>query len=180
MKLTDGAVGFALLMDGPEEIWRESIAQDCGSTASSAAFVDRMRAFARSLYAYDPDDTDDSVRTVAAPVRGADGSIVAAIGLSTASQYLDDARLSEVGRNVARIAASISGDLGRPPAGLDQVNAYVHRMRRSRAPDDGIVRANRTIGSTHPARPLEAEAQPVHDRKIKGTGRADNPDDGVT
>ncbi len=180
MKLTEGAVGFALLLDGPEEAWRETFAQDCGSAVSSAAFVDRMRSFASGLYAYDPGDTDDSVRTVAAPVRGADGTIVAAIGLSTACQYLDDARLAEVGRDVARMAASISDDLGRPAPGAARLNASVHRLRRSAAPGDGIVQGNRRIDQTHPARPLEAEARPVHDRKIKRTGRADNPDNGVT
>jgi len=179
MKLTQGAVGCALLLDGPEESWRETFAQDCGSAASSAAFVDRMRVFARRGYAYDPDDTDDRVRTVAAPVRGADGTILAAIGLSSASQYLDDARLAEVGGNVARMAASISDDLGRPSSGCEALNASVHRMQRGSSPDDGIVHANGTIGPRHPARPLEAEAQPVHDPMVKRAGRAGNPKTGV-
>jgi len=178
-RLTQGAVGYALLLDGPDENWRQTFAQDCGSAASSAAFVDRMRAFAGAGYAYDPIDTADRVRTIAAPVRGADGAIVAAIGLSTASQYLDEQRLADVGRNVARMAASISGDLGRPASVVDISHAPIHPARRKQLAEDAMLCGNSKIGAQGDAKPLEAGARPVHHSGLKGPQRADNPDTGV-
>jgi len=117
-KLTQSAAGCALLMDGPEAAWTDAFARDCGSAASSAAFVDRLRMFAAFGYAYDPADAADRIRSVAAPVRGAGGTIIAAIGLSTATQYLDDERLAQVGQAVCKAAAAIGDDLGRPACGL--------------------------------------------------------------
>jgi DNA-binding IclR family transcriptional regulator len=116
-KLTQSATGFALLMDGPDSIWAEAFARDCGSAASSAAFVDRLRGFTAFGYAYDAADAADRIRSVAAPVRGADGAIIAAVGLSTATQYLDDSRLAQAGQAVCMAAAAIGDDLGLPARG---------------------------------------------------------------
>jgi len=180
MKLTQCAIGQALLLDGPHDAWRETFAQDCGTAASSAAFVDSMRSFAHIGYAFDPGDTDDRIATIAAPVRGAAGTIVAAIGLSTASQYLDEDRLATVGADVARAAASVSQDLGRPSSGFDSSNASVHRIERRAMPDHGLSRENGEIRSPEHAKPLEAGAQPVHDPAAKNSRRANSQRDGVT
>jgi len=185
MLLTQCAIGQALLLDGPEDAWRETFAQDCGTAASSAAFVDSMRTFAHIGYAFDPGDTDDRIATIAAPVRGASGTIVAAIGLSTASQYLHEDRLAAAGADVAGAAAAISQDLGRPspslsPSGFDASNASVHRIERRSMLDRGLSHKNGEFRSPEHAKPLEAGAQPVHDPVIKNSPRATSQKDGVT
>jgi DNA-binding IclR family transcriptional regulator len=180
MKLSQGAAGWALLLDGPEGVWRETFAQDCGSAVSSAAFVDRLRGFARIGYAFDAGDENDRVSSVAAPVRGAHGTIIAAIGLSTASQYLDEHRLAAVGSEVARAAAAISFDLGWKPAGLDSPNASVHGVQRNTALKHGSTRKNGGFAMADGAKPLEAEAQSMHDPNIKGSIRAQTPGRGET
>jgi DNA-binding IclR family transcriptional regulator len=180
MKLSQCAIGQALLLDGPEDAWRETFAQDCGTAASSAAFVDSMRTFAHIGYAFDPGDTGERIATIAAPVRGAAGTISACIGLSTASQYLDGNRLATVGADVARAAAAISLDLGRPNAGFDAANASVPRIERHAMLDGGLSHRNGEIRSTEHAKPLEAGAQPVHDPAIKSSRRANSQKDGVT
>jgi DNA-binding IclR family transcriptional regulator len=172
MKLSACAVGCALLLDGPEASWRDCFAQDCGTAASSAAFVESMRVFARLGYAYDPDDTADRIRTLAAPLRGAGGTIVAAIGLSTAALYLDSERLAEVGRDVARVAAAISDELGHPSSGFHSPNAAVLQNRAPKAVGPQFVDVNAEIESSQRAKPLEAEAQPVHDPRVNRAGRA--------
>jgi DNA-binding IclR family transcriptional regulator len=49
---------------------------------------------------------------VAAPIRDASGRIVAAISLSSAAQYMDDARMATLGTDVRETAERISADLG--------------------------------------------------------------------
>jgi DNA-binding IclR family transcriptional regulator len=180
MKLSQGASGWALLLDAPEASWRETFAQDCGTAASSAAFVDRMRGFAGLGYAFDPGDENDNVCTVAAPVRGAEGNIVAAIGLSTASQYIDETRLATVGAAVARAAAAISGDLGRPRAGFDTANASVHGGQHAKSLNHGSTRKNGGFGAPDGAKPLEAGAQSMHDPNAKNSFSARTPDGAET
>jgi DNA-binding IclR family transcriptional regulator len=112
--ITRQASGWALLLDATEEDWREQFALDCGSAASPAAFLDMQRRFDALGYAFDPVDAADNVRSVAAPIRDAQGEIVAAIGLSTAAQYLNDVRLAALGHAVCRVAAEIGHELGGP------------------------------------------------------------------
>jgi DNA-binding IclR family transcriptional regulator len=171
MKLTQCAIGQALLLDGPEDAWQEMFAQDCGTAASSAAFVDSMRTFAQIGYAFDPGDTDDRIATIAAPVRGAAGTIVACIGLSTASQYLDADRLATVGADVARVAEAISQDLGRPGSRFDAAYASVERRAMV---DSGLSHKNGAFRPPEHAKPLEAGAQPVHDPAFKNSRRANS------
>jgi DNA-binding IclR family transcriptional regulator len=179
MQLTQCAIGWALLLDGPEHVWWETFAQDCGTAASSAVFVDSMRGFARTGYTIDPGDTADRIATIAAPVRGAAGTIVAAIGMSTAAQYLNQDRLASAGSAVAHAAARISDDLGRPGSGFDMSGALMGRFERRAAPDSGSSHRNREFPSPEHAKPLEAGAQPVHDPG-RNSSRASNQDDGVT
>ncbi len=124
--LSRQAAGWALLLDGPEELWIQAYARDCGTAASPAAFLDSQRRFARLGFAFDPVDAADNVRSVAAPVRAAQGRTVAAIGLSTAAQYLDDQRLGQLGQAVRAAAAEIGYALGAAipqPAGSGQADS---------------------------------------------------------
>ena len=166
--------GRALLIDGTESEWRAIFAQDCGSERSPMAesdqlladFIAAMSAAASRGYASDAEDSTDPLRTVAAPVRSADGAIVAALGLSTAAQYLDGEGLASSGHAVRAAADAISADLGRPdtrhgPAGLDDTH---------RSPGENARRA--------PLPPLEAGKPRVHDPKRQGSSHAGGGDRG--
>ncbi len=172
--LTRSAAGCALLLDSPEAAWGAAFAQDCGSqgeahgtiaAGSGIAFMERMREFARLGYALDPIDSPDRVRSIAAPIRGAEGAILAAIGLSAACQYLDDARLVPAARAVCDAASAISAELGCPlPSEQDPARLGTHVRN---------IGGARGAGAT---KTLEARTAGVHDPYCKATGRAGNPD----
>jgi DNA-binding IclR family transcriptional regulator len=179
MQLTRCAPGLALLLDSPEDVWRETFAQDCGTAASSAAFVDSMKVAAKAGYAFDPGDTDDRIATIAAPVRGAAGNIVAALGLSTAAQYLHEDRLETAISAVVRSAEAISFDLGRPGHSSEEPNAAVHRLERRAMLDRASPHNNGGFVPEEHAKPLEAGAEPVHDPAVHNSRRADKQDTGA-
>jgi len=181
--LTQAAVGCALLMDGPEETWRDAHAQDCGNPSSTAAFVDRQRELARLGYAYDPARLEDPIRSVAAPVRGTGGAIIAAIGLASAAQYLGDGRLEAVGRAVCRAAASISGDLGCPAStarrAIRETNGETTALTTGETGEAEFLHKKEAFAAGRPAEPLEAKAAHVHDPRTEGTRRTSKADFGV-
>jgi DNA-binding IclR family transcriptional regulator len=76
------------------------------------AWLKRMRSYARSGFAFDMEENEDRIRCVAAPVRDATGAIVGAISVSSAAQYMDDARMKRLTRAVRASALAISQDLG--------------------------------------------------------------------
>jgi DNA-binding IclR family transcriptional regulator len=171
--LTRCVGGRALLIDGTEGEWRTMFAQDCGSERAVVAesddvladFLIAMSEAADRGYAFDADDSADPLRTVAAPVRAADGAIVAALGLSTAAQYLDENGLAASGRAVRAAADAISADLGRPdnrngPAASDTAR----RDDAHGSPGENARHA--------PLPPLEAGEPRVHDPKSNGSSHA--------
>jgi DNA-binding IclR family transcriptional regulator len=58
----------------------------------------------------------DGVRSIAAPVRDADGNICVAISIASAAHYLTDAVMADVAHHVADIAERVSKKLGYDPA----------------------------------------------------------------
>lgn len=111
-------LGKALILDKAEDDWRAFHAAEGEPDASArVVWLERMRAYAGGGYAYDLEENEDRIRCVAAPVRGVDGQIVAAISVSSAAQYMSDARMADLTSTVTRAARAISIDLGwRPPA----------------------------------------------------------------
>jgi len=183
--LTRCAAGCSLLLDGSERAWREAFAQDSGSASSAAdgsvdAFVERQLQFGRSGYTYQPGETDDRISTVAAPVRGGDGAIVAAIGVSAASQYLDATRIPQVARAVCRVAAAISGELGFPPAKNDSSGGDGVQDSGVFPRGDACMRNNEAISAYRTQKPLEAEASRGHDPFLNGARHAKKTDLGLT
>jgi DNA-binding IclR family transcriptional regulator len=65
--------------------------------------------------AFDLEENEDQIRCVAAPIRSVDGRIVAALSVSSAAQYMSDARMSELTKTVTEAADAISADLGWSP-----------------------------------------------------------------
>ena len=71
-----------------------------------------MREYAKSGYAFDLEENEDHIRCVAAPIRDATGRIKAAISVSSAAQYMDDARMRNLVQAVRQTAGDIDRELG--------------------------------------------------------------------
>jgi DNA-binding IclR family transcriptional regulator len=72
----------------------------------------RMREYAKAGYALDLEENEDRIRCVAAPVRDATETIVGAISVSSAAQYMDDVRMKTLVEEVRAAANAISRDMG--------------------------------------------------------------------
>lgn len=108
-------LGKAVALDLTEDRWRELYLNATGAKGNSsqlAVWLERMRTYARDGYAFDLEENEDQIRCVAAPVRGADGRIAASISLSSAAQYMDDARMQSLVAVVRGVADAISEELG--------------------------------------------------------------------
>lgn len=118
--LRSTGLGKALILDADESQWREFYDQEARLGNRYEVPLDewlrRMREYARQGHAFDLEENEDRVRCVAAPVRGVDGSIVGAISVSSAAQYMDDVRMRGLAFDVCRTADAISGALGFNPA----------------------------------------------------------------
>lgn len=113
--LTSTGVGKALLLDEAPDRWLKLFADDRASSPSSEsreAWLKRMHSYAEAGYALDLEENEDMIRCVAAPIRGASGSIAAAISVSSAAQYMSDDRMEILLDEVTATARMISADLG--------------------------------------------------------------------
>ncbi|UZK64676.1 IclR family transcriptional regulator [Sphingomonas sp. M1-B02] len=116
--LTSTGLGKALLVDASEAEWERLFVADQSHGAPRAdrtIWFDRMRGYADQGHAFDLEENEDLIRCVAAPVRDVSGKIVAAISVSSAAQYMDDDRMSELSSEVRETAQKISTDLGWSP-----------------------------------------------------------------
>lgn len=133
--LTRTGLGKALLLDSPETKWREQYQVENGQPANNAAlnvWVEQMRGYVEAGHAYDLAENEDQIRCVAAPIRGADGGIVAAISVSSAAQYMDQARMQALCEKVRETCGRISGMIGwnGQRRHVDAVDRPVARGRR--------------------------------------------------
>jgi DNA-binding IclR family transcriptional regulator len=114
--LRSTGLGKALILDEPETRWRELYEhEDREGTdyeVPLTAWLQRMRGYAKAGYALDLEENEDRIRCVAAPVRDATSGIVGAISVSSAAQYMDDARMQFLADDVCNTARLISRDLG--------------------------------------------------------------------
>jgi DNA-binding IclR family transcriptional regulator len=116
--LTSTGLGKALLLDGSETIWRRVFEADQARGAPAADYATwlaRMQDYATSGHSFDLEENEDQIRCVAAPIRDASGRIVAAISVSSAAQYMDDARMETLAQDVRETVERISSDLGWTP-----------------------------------------------------------------
>lgn len=128
--LTSTGLGKALLLDETPAGWRALFDEDQAAGAPRADYATwaaRMDTYVSGGHAFDLEENEDLIRCVAAPIRAAGGAIVAAISVSSAAQYMDDARMAALTKDVRGTADAISHDLGwspraptaAPPAGKD-------------------------------------------------------------
>lgn len=110
------ALGKALLAWVPEERSREAFIPGLQRTSKTLAdwesFKEELKRVRERGYAVDLEENEPGVRCVAAPVFDARGEVVAAISVSTAAIYLDEARIPEVGQLVLKAARAVSHELG--------------------------------------------------------------------
>jgi len=116
--LTCTGLGKALILDESESWLAQRFAQDQAAgapPADAALWQQRMRDYAKGGYAFDLEENEDRIRCVSAPVHNASGKIVAAISVSSAAQYMDDARMADLIAQVRGTAQAISHELGFSP-----------------------------------------------------------------
>lgn len=110
------ALGKALLAWSPPERWRQAFVPGLRRTAKTLGdwptFAAELEATRARGYAVDLEENEPGVRCVAAPILNGQGEPVAAVSVSTAALYLDEARIPEVARLVQEAARRISRELG--------------------------------------------------------------------
>jgi DNA-binding IclR family transcriptional regulator len=113
--LTSTGLGKALMLDHTSQYWRERVVQDRASGAPVVAFdqwEERMNDYVAAGRTFDLEENEDQIRCVAAPIRDASNRIIGAISVSSAAQYMDDARMEALSGDVLTTARAISADLG--------------------------------------------------------------------
>lgn len=114
--LSSTGLGKALMVDHPLEYWSERFAAEQAVEGAfkldEVVWHERMKGYSAAGHSFDLEENEDQIRCVAAPVRDATGSIVGAISVSSAAQYMDDARMSDLIDVVKSSAEAISLDLG--------------------------------------------------------------------
>ncbi|WP_018113179.1 IclR family transcriptional regulator [Caulobacter sp. UNC279MFTsu5.1] len=108
-------LGKALVLDETEARWRELYRKEGPRSAhgpDEEQWIAWMRDYAKRGVAYDLEENEDRIRCVAAPIRGPSGAIVAAISVSGAAQYMDDARMTDLTETVRQCANAIAVELG--------------------------------------------------------------------
>jgi len=114
--LRSTGLGKALLLDEDETHLRDFYRCEKGGEqrygVSESTWMRRMRDYAKRGYTFDLEENEDRIRCVAAPVRDATGKIKAAISVSSAAQYMNDARMEALAGDVRWAAEQISRELG--------------------------------------------------------------------
>ena len=114
--LRSTGLGKALILGETEPRWRELYEYEDREGrrygVSLETWLTRMRQYAKAGYALDLEENEDRIRCIAAPVRDAANKIVGAISVSSAAQYMNDARMQDLAADVCDTARNISLDLG--------------------------------------------------------------------
>jgi DNA-binding IclR family transcriptional regulator len=117
--LRSTGLGKALILDADEKRLREYYDYEArlgnGYDVPLEVWLRRMRDYSRGGYAFDLEENEDRIRCVAAPIRGVSGSIVGAISVASAAQYMDDVRMRGLTFDVKKTAETISTALGFNP-----------------------------------------------------------------
>lgn len=114
--LRSTGLGKALLLDDGPEGWAKVYDAEAlthpGYGVGRAEWLRRMQAYAAGGYSFDLEENEDRIRCVAAPIRDAGGHIIGALSLSSAAQYMDDARMQALTPEVIATAQAISAEFG--------------------------------------------------------------------
>ena len=114
--LRSTGLGKALILDMDQARWRELYEAENRKAKHYGvplnAWLKRMRQYAKAGYALDLEENEDRIRCVAAPVRDSTETIIGAISVSSAAQYMDDDRMTVLIEDVRATAHAISRDMG--------------------------------------------------------------------
>ncbi len=114
--LRSTGLGKALILDMDQARWRELYEAENRKAKHYGvplnAWLKRMRHYAKAGYALDLEENEDRIRCVAAPVRDSTETIIGAISVSSAAQYMDDDRMTVLIEDVRATAHAISRDMG--------------------------------------------------------------------
>jgi DNA-binding IclR family transcriptional regulator len=109
-------LGKALLLDADEDALREVYLREARADPhyryDLLSWLEVMKTYVAGGYALDLDENEDRIRCVAAPIRDLSGKIIAAISVSSAQHYMDDARILTLREYVKDTALAISRDFG--------------------------------------------------------------------
>jgi DNA-binding IclR family transcriptional regulator len=113
--IAETGLGKALLFDDSDEslgkLYRMSAAAS-PDPKDEKAWIAAMHAHAAQGIVLHDSPIGDGVRSIAAPVRDANGNICVAISIASAAHYLNDAVMTEMAHHVADIAERVSKTLG--------------------------------------------------------------------
>lgn len=120
--LRSTGLGKALLLDEPEVSLRGVYKREALETpdyrVDEATWMTRMRGYVEGGYALDLEENEDRIRCVAAPIRDASNKIIGSISVSSAAQYMDDARMKALTDQVLATVHAISAEFGWNPSHL--------------------------------------------------------------
>lgn len=110
------AMGKVLIAALPEESWGDfytpGVARTPHSIQTIEQFLTEIGTVRQQGHAFDREENEIGIRCCAAPVRDATGNVAAAISLSGASVYIDEARLLELAPEVISCANQVSARAG--------------------------------------------------------------------
>lgn len=114
--LRSTGLGKALILDLGEARWRELYEAENRDgkpyEVPLSTWLKRMREYSKVGSAFDLEENEDRIRCVAAPVRDTTETIIGAISVSSAAQYMDDSRMMALAEKVRATARAISRDMG--------------------------------------------------------------------
>ncbi|MEH3122159.1 MAG: IclR family transcriptional regulator [Sphingomonas phyllosphaerae] len=111
--LTSTGLGKALMLDHDPSYWEERLGAEQGDARRTwTAWKKRMADYKQHGRAFDLEENEDRIRCVAAPIRDVHDRIVAAISVSGAAHYMEDARMDALSRDVLAAAEQISAAIG--------------------------------------------------------------------
>ncbi|MET3760061.1 IclR family transcriptional regulator [Sphingomonas sp. UYEF23] len=113
--IAETGMGKALLLDEGEPALVYLYKQATGEAPESPRgiqFLDSMRINRRRGLVLHDSESDNGVRSVAAPVRDAGGRICMAISIASAAHYLTDSNIGQLAEQLARSVKQVSTAIG--------------------------------------------------------------------
>jgi DNA-binding IclR family transcriptional regulator len=108
-------VGKALILESGESVWQRHFAREAAEGPMPIAldtWLVQMRRYLALGHTFDIGENQPRIRCVAAPIRDGSGTIVAAISVTSTTDYTDDDRLASLVPVVRGVADQISKRLG--------------------------------------------------------------------
>lgn len=117
--LCSTGLGKALLLDEKPtallQVFNREAASGANYPLSALEWLDAMQAYKLQGFTLDLSENEDDIRCVAAPIRNAGDTIIGAISITGAAQYMDDGRIEDLAARVKQTAEAVSTEFGWNP-----------------------------------------------------------------